>query len=367
MRLTVPSLGSEEVEAVAAVMSTGYLTQGPVAAEFERLMAQRCRVPFAFATSSCTTALHLTLEAMEIGPGDEVVVPDFTFPATINAVIQCGATPRLADTDPVTHNLDPQRLDEVVTSRTRAIIVVHTFGQCADMTALRRFSDAHGIDLVEDAACAVGASFAGEPAGSLGAVACFSFHPRKVITTGEGGMVTTADPDLAAKIAILRSHGARRLSLFQQFVEPGYNYRLSDINAAVGVVQMSRLDEILLARRSIAAQYERLLASVPGVTSPGCHPDSEPTFQSYVVTLDEGIDRDDVIVRMAAAGIETTLGTYALHREPAYRQFVDDPDRFRNADRSFSTSLTLPLYPAMQPGDPERICDLLAASLADVA
>jgi dTDP-4-amino-4,6-dideoxygalactose transaminase len=359
VRLNVPLTGAEELAAVAEVLASGYLTQGPVTARFERAVADRCGTAHAFATSSCTTALHLTMAGLGIGPGDEVVVPDFTFPATINAVVQTGATPVIAEIDPVTFNLDAQRLPEVLSARTRAVIAVHTFGQCAEMDAINEA--AAGTTVLEDAACAIGGTYRGRPVGSLGRAAAFSFHPRKIITTGEGGMVTTDDAELADRIAVLRTHGGVRRELYLEFVDAGYNYRMSDINAAIGLAQCARLDGIVARRQELAAHYARLLAAVPGAAAPDNPVHIGHTYQSYVVLLAEGVDRDDVIRGMRDRGVETTIGTYSLQRQPAYRRFVR-----RNwpvAAAVFDRTLTLPLFPQMVDGDQELVVAALAETL----
>lgn len=365
MRLTVPWLDDAEVEAVAAVLGTGYLTQGPVAARFERLIADYVGADHAIATSSCTTALHLALEGLGITPGDEVIVPDFTFPATANVVVQCGAVPVLVDIDPGTFNALPEAIEAAVTERTRAIMVVHAFGQCAPMDEINRIGAAAGVPVIEDAACALGATYKGRHAGSLSEVACFSFHPRKVITTGEGGMITTSDQALADRMRLLSTHGGRRGELFIEFDEAGFNYRLSDINAAVGVAQMKKLATILEQRRALAAVYTAALTDVAGVRPPVTAPECEHTFQSYVVILDEGIDRDDVIRRLRSADVETTLGTYALHSEPYFTRTLEiDDGALPNASAAYARSLTLPLYPGMTEADVSSVVQTLVDVVA---
>jgi perosamine synthetase len=352
MRLTVPWLDDTEAEAVRAVLSTGYLTQGPVAAQFEQRIADYVGAERAIATSSCTTALHLALAGLGVGPGDEVIVPDFTFPATANVVVQCGAAPVLVDIDPQTFNAPPEAIERAITERTRAIMVVHAFGQCAQMDEIVRIGRQAGIPVIEDAACALGATVGGRQAGALADVACFSFHPRKVITTGEGGMITTNDQALADRMRLLSTHGGRRGEFFIEFDEAGYNYRLSDVNAAIGLAQMDKLDSILEQRRSLAAAYTASLSSVDGVQPPVTAEGCEHTFQSYVVMLDDGIDRDEVIRRMRAAGVETTLGTYALHREPYFTRTLGiDDASLPNAAQAYAQTLTLPLYPGMTSDD----------------
>lgn len=364
MRINRPVLGEAELREIAAVLESGNLTQGAKAQQFERLVAQRAGVEYAFAMSSCTTGLHMTLVALGIGPGDEVIIPDFTFPATGNVVVQCGATPVLADVDLETFCIDPAEIASKISPRTRAVMPVHAFGLCADMNAIRSVCDPLEIPVIEDAACALGATYLGEPAGSLGIAGVFSFHPRKIVTTGEGGMITTSDAALASRISVLRAHGSVRGSTFLRFEEFGFNYRLSDINAAVGVAQMTRLDSILAARRTLAAEYDVALAQQQRLVTPVVPAGQTHTYQSYVVRLDPSIDRNAVISDLRARGIETTLGTYALHVQPSFSRLKGtDPAQLTRSLAAFECTLTLPLHPAMSPEDVQVVVDELAAAL----
>ena len=322
-------------------------------------------MPYAFATTSATTALHLSLVALGIGPGDEVLVPDFTFPATANVVVQQGATPVLVDIDLETlHDRLPRISSGRITPRARAIMPVHPFGLPADMVRSARSRERHGLAVVEDAACALGATYRGRQVGGFGIAGCFSFHPRKSITTGEGGMITTADDELADRIRLLRSHGGVREEGRFPFEAAGFNYRLSDILAAVGVAQMRKLDAFLAARRGVAAWYDRALAGIGGVRLPVTPPGSTHTYQSYVVLLDEGIDRDDVIAALRAEGIETTIGTYALHDQPFFARTYDlrAGDRPRS-HRAFTSSLALPLHGGMREDEVSDVTDALTRAI----
>lgn len=364
LKLNVPAIGPEEAEAAAAVLATGYLTQGPRAAEFEQVTAAHTGSRHAFATSSATTGLHLALVAMGVGPGDEVVLTDYSFPATANVIVQQGATPVFVDIRLDDFNLDPELLDAAITPRTKVIMPVHAFGLVADMDPINAIAARHGVPVLEDAACALGGTYHGRQAGAIATAGVFSYHPRKIITTGEGGMITTDDDAIAERIRVLRSHGAVRGSHYMSFVEAGFNYRLSDINAAIGIVQMSRLAQLLTTRRALAARYEHELQRIDEAVAPVTPAGREHTFQSYVVLLDPAVDRDRVIDEMRARGIETTIGTYSMHLQPYFRDRLGIADgALPHSTRAHYSALTLPLHTAMEESHVVTVVDALAESI----
>ena len=371
--ITRPILGDEEIAAVAERLRSGWLVQGPKVAEFERGWAAYTGAPHARATTSCTTALHLALLAVGVGPGDEVVVPSFTWVATANSVEMCGATPVFADVDAATFCLDPDAAAAAITARTKVIMPVHQFGLAADLDRLLPLAHRHGLALVEDAACAAGSLYRDRHVGTFGAAGCFSFHPRKAITTGEGGMVVTADPGIARTVEVLRGHGAEASDLerhasgafaLPEFRRLGFNYRMTDLQAAIGVVQLGRLPGILAERRSVAARYDRLLAGVPGLTLPVEPPGRRHVYQSYVVMLDSPVERDRLALQLGAAGITSRPGTHAVHAleyySSKYRLGSDDLPVAWRADRQ---SLTLPVYPGMAEDDQDYVVQQIRAAL----
>ncbi len=365
MKLTVPEVGVEEIEAVRAVLASGHLTQGPVAKQFEQTVADYVGVPFGVATSSCTTGLHLCLSALGVKAGQEVIVPDFTFPATANVVIQQGAIPVIVDVDPLTFTLDPDSLKAAITEKTAAIIPVHAFGVCADMDAI---CDLAGpIPVIEDAACALGSTYRGRPAGSLGTMAAFSFHPRKVITTGEGGMVTLGDQELAEMVRLLSNHGGYRTELFFEFIEAGFNYRMSDINAAIGLVQMTKLNSILDRRKKLAEYYKLRLSENTYVSAQAIPEYAESTYQSFVVLLENQINRDDIVRALRLRGIEATLGTYSLHNQPVFKErYGYVSGQLPGGNDVYKRSLTLPLFPSMNESDVEEVCESLLQCIMEL-
>jgi perosamine synthetase len=365
----VPVLGEEEAQAAAAAVRSGWVAQGPRVAEFERAFAASVGARHGIAVSSCTTALHLALVVLGVGPGDEVVVPSLSFIATANAARYVGATPVFADVDATTGNLTSGTVDAVRTTRTKAVIAVHQGGVPADVDALRAACRGWRVALVEDAACAAGSTVRGRPAGAGALVAAWSFHPRKVITTGEGGMVTTDDPEWAVRLRRLREHGmnvsaaerhASAQPVLESYLETGFNYRMTDIQAAVGLVQLGKLDALVARRRELAARYHDLLADVPGLRPVRDPAYGTTNFQSFWVLLEHG-GRDDVLAALAGAGISARRGIMAAHLEPAYAATATAP--LPVTERLTRDSLILPLYHGMTDAEQEYVVDTLRGAL----
>ena len=370
--LTKPLTGRAELEAVAQVLESGWLTQGPRVAEFERRVAEYCGARHAIACSNCTAALHMALLTLGVGPGDEVIVPALSFIATANAVVHCGATPVFADVDPRTYNLDPRAAESAITPRTKAIIPVHQLGLPADIDAFLDLSRRRGVALVEDAACALGSRYRGQPIGGHSPLVCFSFHPRKVISTGDGGMVLTSNAEYAQRLRLLRQHGmsvpdtarhgATQL-VIERYVCVGYNYRMSDVHAALGLAQMGRLDEIVRRRRTLAARYDRAFAEIPLLCTPFVPDYAAPNYQSYILQLapDAPTTRDALLRALLARGVAAKPGIMTIHREPAYRGCRAGP--LPNTELAGDRSLLLPLYPQMTDAEQQQVIAAVRESL----
>jgi perosamine synthetase len=349
IRLAKPDVGAEELAALVEVFHSGQLTMGPKVAEFEQLLAGATGSSEAVAVSSGTAALHLGVLALGIGPGDEVLVPAYTFPATANVVVFAGATPVLVDVDPVTMNIDPELARAAVTPRTKAVLAVHLFGRPA------RIEELPELPLVEDAAGALGARRRARPCGSLGELACFSFHPRKVVTTGEGGAVTTSDPELANAVRQLRHHGWQPPG-YGDMPIAGLNYRIADVNCAIGIPQLQRLEELLATRDRLARAYAERLADLP-VVVPDVDEGDRHGWQAYVVQVDR---RDEVMAALRAQDIECQIGTYSLPLLSAYRH----QGEFPGARQAFERALALPFHSELTDAELDRVAAALGAALA---
>ena len=395
--ITRPWFDETDFAAIQAPLATGWVVQGPWVEEFERRFARFVGVETAVACTSATTALHLALAALGIGPGDEVVVPALTWVASANAVVYCGATPVLADIDLATFNLDVDALRDAITPRTRAVMPVHLFGLPADLDAVGDVASAPGLAVVEDAACGLGSRWRGQHVGGVGDFGAFSFHPRKAVTTGEGGMVVGRDAKLVARLRVLRDHGASRPSpgagddsdgsdgsaprdafLLGAFDDLGYNYRMTDIQGALGCTQMDKAGAVVERRRARAKRYDALLAGFDWLRVPAVPSHAEHSYQSYVCLFapevpDLGnVDRlhaqRNAVMRAAeAAGVSTRPGTHAVHALGWYRRrfgysVVDRPQAWL-ADR---LSITLPLYPQMTDEEQDYVIATLSKAWAAV-
>ncbi|MFJ6672971.1 DegT/DnrJ/EryC1/StrS family aminotransferase [Actinosynnema sp. NPDC091369] len=372
-----PWLGPEEAEAASAAVLSGWVAQGPKVAAFEDAFGRRVAALHAVAVSSCTTALHVALHLLDVRPGDEVVVPSLSFIATANAVRYCGATPVFADVEPETGNLSAATVEAVLTARTRAVILVHQAGVPADVDAIRALCGPRGVTVVEDAACAAGSTYRGVPVGADAEMAAWSFHPRKLITTGEGGMLTTNRAEWATRAKRLREHGmsvsaAERHSgggaVVESYLETAFNYRMTDIQAAVGLVQLSKLDAIVRRRRELAARYHELLAEELGADVPGLRAVHDPehgttNYQSFWVVLPDevAVTRNDVLARLAERGVSARRGIMAAHLEPAY---AGHPHVELPVTEAFTTrSLILPLYHDLTAAQQDTVVAELKAAL----
>ena len=374
--ISKPYLTGDEGAAVAAVVASGWVSQGPRVREFEAAFAERVGAADAVATTSCTTALQLALYVLGVGPGDEVIVPSLSFIATANAVWQCGATPVFADIDPRTYNLDPAAAERAITPRTKAVMPVHQVGLPAEMDAFLELGRRHGVEIVEDAACAIGATYRGRLIGSLGPLACFSLHPRKVITTGEGGMIAVQDPELAARLRFLRQHAmdvsdlARHSAndiVIERYPERAWNFRMTDMQAALGLCQLEVLDDILARRRRLAERYTAALDRIGTLHAPYDPPDSERTWQSYCVRVDPAsrVERTELMRRLLGDGIATRRGVMAIHQEDAY--VAQRPYSLPHTDAAAADVLMLPLYPGLTDAEQDFVIERLVAHATPLA
>lgn len=365
-----PWLGVEEAEAVADVLASGWVAQGPRVAEFERAFAGRMRAHDAVATSSCTGALHLALVVAGIRPGDDVVVPSFSFIATANAAVYVGARPVFADVDVETGNLTAATVAEALTPGTRAVIAVDQGGMPVDLAPIRELCDPRRITVVEDAACGAGSRYLGAPVGEGAEVAAWSFHPRKVLTTGEGGMLTTSHADWAARARRLREHAMsasaaeRHSSLLappEEYAEVGFNYRMTDLQAAIGLVQLAKLEVIVDRRREFAARYSAGLADVAGIRIVRDPPHGRSNFQScWIEVLPEyPLDREGLLAALAEAGVSARRGIMAAHVQPAYRSRDTGATPLPATERLTARTLILPLHHALARDDLDRVVEVI--------
>jgi|TARA_B100001564_G_C20663759_1_gene682779 perosamine synthetase len=369
--ISKPVTGSDEWEALKEPIMSGWLTSGPKVRAFEDAFAKRHKVKHAIAVTSATTALHLALVALEIKKDDEVIVPAFTWVSTANVVLYQGAKVVFCDIDPTTFNLDPKKLKDKITSKTKAIMVVHLFGLCAPMDEIKNVSG--NIPLIEDAACASGSEYKEIPAGGLGLMGCFSFHPRKLITTGEGGMITTNDEKFGSRLKVLRNHGASiseeerhsgpKPFILSDFNELGYNYRMTDLQGAIGEVQLKKLDSLIEERNKWANFYNRELEKITWLNLPTNTEDCKHAWQSYVILVDETkspFSRNTIMELLQEKGISTRPGTHAIHMLGYYsRKNNFSPQDFPGAQIANDYSISIPLHNNMEKDDFKYIVNTL--------
>lgn len=374
INLTEPSFDDSEIDLVRQCLDSKWVTQGPMTERFEQLVGASCGANHALATTSCTAALHLATMALELQHGDEVIVPAFTWVTSAYAAEYVGARVVFADIDPLTFNLDPGAFEAAITPRTKAVVVVHLFGLAAPMDEILAIARRHGIAVIEDAACAIGTTYNGKPVGALGEIGCFSFHPRKVVTTGEGGAVTTQNDELANAVRSLRNHGATGLASeelephgpwsMSTFERLGFNLRLSDIQAAVGIAQMAKLDSLLKDRRKRAARYLDLLRGFNDIALPSNDPGH--SYQSFVLRVNEGgrTRRNKIMSKLAEQAISTRPGTHAVHKLGYFtKKYMYRPEDFPNASMSEDVTITLPIIPYMEDSEQDRIVEALTNAL----
>jgi len=389
--ITKPMLDENEAEAARRIILSGWTSQGPEVAAFEREFAEYVGAPHACAVSSCTTALHLALLAVGVQPGDEVITVSHSYIATANTIRYCGATPVFVDIEPDTFNLDPTQIESAVTGRTRAILCVHQIELPCDLAAIVEIAQRHSLPVIEDAACAIGSEILwhgqwekiGKPQADI---ACFSFHPRKVISTGDGGMITTANPEWDAKFRLLRQHGmsvpdtvrhGASQVIFESYPIVGYNFRMTDIQAAVGREQLKRLSEIVGKRRALASRYKLLLAEIPGLGLPVEPEWARSTWQSFCVRLPEGSDQRQIMQSMLDVGVATRRGVMCAHREAAYPANTwsctgrsegcncteESCQRLRNSEEAQDHTIILPLFPQMSLDEQDYVVKALQDAL----
>jgi len=356
-----PYLDGDELNEIESVLASGWLTQGPKVKEFEEIISKRLGIKHVIACSSCTSALHLALVGVNIKPGDDVLVADYTFPATGHAVVHCQARPVFTDVDAQTYNLDVRDAINKLTSKTKAIIPVHTFGQVAEMDVIMEFAKNNNLYVIEDAACAFGSKYKNRMAGTIGDVGCFCFHATKGITTGEGGCVVTNNDEIARKVRSLFTFGSEKHSSWQRkrnksflipmFMDAGFNYKMSDISAACGVAQMRKLDKIICKKRKLAKYWDSKLKDMDYITAPYVEYYNYHNYQGYCTLLDDTIDRDSVIQSLKDRGVGSQIGTYCSFIQPAYGSYYKCPVSLDIYNRS----LRLPLYYDLTEDDIDKV------------
>jgi len=358
--ISKPYFNKNEEKALSVVIQSGWVMQGPRVSEFEEEFAKYVGTKYAVAVSSGTAALHLSLLAIGIKAGDEVIIPSFSFIATANAVAHCGASPVFIDIDQRTYNISPEKIEEYLAGvskkknkKVKAIMPVHQLGMPADMDYIIAIAKKHSLHIIEDAACALGSEYKGRKAGNIGDVGCFSFHPRKIITTGEGGMITTNDKKVAEKVRLLRNHGMtispdkreKKSSIKEDYPIVGYNYRMTDMQGAIGLIQMKKLEFILNKRRTIAKRYDNLLEGIKWIERPYVPTYANPNYQSYIIRIKGNNNkiREYIVSKLIDSGISCKAGVQAIHLEKCYKGKYRG-DKLINTERAFYSTILLPLY-----------------------
>ena len=367
----VPWISEEDKKAVMQALNSRWLTGGPRTKEFEELFTSYTRSKYSVAVNSCTAALHLAMRALNIGSGDEVIVPVLTFAATANAALFVGAKPIFADIDEKAFNISPREIEQKITEKTKAVIVVHYGGQPCDMKEIMEIAEDHNIEVVEDCAHALGALYRGKNAGTFGAVGCFSFYPTKIITTIEGGMATTEDEQTANKMRVLRDHGMTKTafdredkaSWYYDVVDLGYNYRMNEVQAVLGIVQLKRIDDINEKRCAAAKYYTKRLSDIEGIITPYEAEDRTHLYHLYVIrVLQEkfGVNRDELFRDLSASGIGTSVHYTPLHQLTFYKKLCSGKQSFPVAERVSKEILSLPLFPTMSKSQIDFVAEEIA-------
>lgn len=357
IKLSVPDVGNEEMEEIKKVIDSNYFVQGETVERFEKAVSGYLNVRHCIALSSGTAALHLALLSLGIKDGDEVIIPDFTFPATSNVVELAGAKVRLVDIKINDFCIDGNKIEECINEKTRAIMPVHEFGQCADMDKIMGLAKKYNLKVIEDAACALGAEHRSKKAGTIGNMGCFSFHPRKAVTTGEGGMVATDDDELAQRIRILRNHGIDYSTGKAEFKLPGFNYRMTEIQAAMGIAQIKKLENSIAYRRQMAEEYKKHLENHADIIIPKEKNYGRHIYQTYHILIDSRFNRDYLKEKLREKGIECNIGAYAVHEQKYYKQkYKYSSNMLKNSLLSYNQGLALPMHCKLDSDVVEFVC-----------
>ena len=365
INLSAPWIDERDEELVLEVLRSGWLSLGPVGPKFESLLGDAVGAPYCAAVSSGTAGLHLCMRLAGVGPGDEVITSPYSFVASANCAIYEGALPVFADIDPHTYNLDPAAVEAAITPKTKAIVAVDIFGYPAEYDELLALCDKHGIAMIEDSCEALGARYKGRPLGSHGHPAVWAFYPNKQMTTGEGGAVTTGSAEQHELLVSLRNQGRLETSSWLQHGRLGYNYRLDDISAALGIGQLEKLDRILAARRGVAAVYGELLADVDVETPLADDADHERSWFVYVVKLPEGVDRDGVMARLSNDGVATAPYLPSIHLQSYMRERYGFSEGMLPVSEDCSArTMALPFHARLERSDQERVVEALRNALA---